>query len=378
MEERFYLAAGPATVTIAKGSAEVLGYEVQEGASFVVPIGRHVPLKVKGEVLARSSSGGLVPTSPESYNEFDQIASLALKGRRVMIVGPVDAGKSTLAAWILNKALSERKDAYFLTTDVGQNEVFCPAFVALSSALPPVIPGSQSSFPGVRPCFVGSFSPAESLPKYLSCVSRLSREVSGFLAVDTDGWVEGEGAMESKAKLAEAIAADLVIAIGLEERAKLLEERLGVEVIKATRLARREKNKEERRLHRERLIAQKLIGAKQRLFRAEEVELEGLELFKGKPLRLSVPSVVYAEMGEGGLVVVYRGGKPPFGEGAKLLRESWERGLMVAVEGNGIHVGVLDKIYYERRTLRVLTNYEGSVKRLDVGKAKVDLHSLGL
>ncbi|MCS7107031.1 MAG: Clp1/GlmU family protein [Acidilobaceae archaeon] len=378
MEERFYLAAGPVTVTIARGSAEVLGYEVSQGSSFIVPVGRHVLLKVRGEAVARSSSGGLIPASRESYAEFDQVASLALEGKRVMIVGPVDAGKSTLAAWILNKALSARRDAHFLTMDVGQNEVFCPAFAALSSAAPPVIPGNQGSFPHVKPCFVGSFSPAESLAKYFSCAEKLSREVSGLLVVDTDGWVDGEGALMSKVKLAEAVRADLVIAVGLEERAKLLEEKLAAEVIAVARLARREKSKEERRVHRERLIAQKLIGAKQRLLRAEELELEGLELFRGKPLRLNNPSTVYAEMGEGGLIVVYRGERPPLGEGVKLLRESWERGLLVSVEGDGIHVGVLDKIYYEKKLLRVFTNYEGKVKHLEVGKARVDLQSLGL
>ncbi|MCX8196209.1 MAG: Clp1/GlmU family protein [Acidilobaceae archaeon] len=378
MVEGFYLAVGPTTISVIRGEVEVLGYRVEEGHSFVVPAGRQVPLRVSGEVSARPSSDSLRLDARGSYAEFERVAEEAMKGKRVLLIGPVDVGKSTLSAWIINKAAAEGRNMAYLTVDVGQNEVFCPGFAALGIPQPPVIPGYAGSFRQVRPCFVGSFSPAEALDKYLRCASELAGEPQA-LVIDTDGWVGGEEALQSKVKLAQAVGADAVVLMGMEGKEGAFRE-LGIEVISVGKLAGKEKSREERRAHRERLIAQKLMGARQRLLRAEEVELEGLEVFRGRRLELKVPSIIYAEQSPAGdVILVYRGEeRPPFGEGVKVLHDSWERGLLVALVGSGVHVGALDKIYYDKRVLRVITAYEGPVKRLEVGRARVDLRSLGL
>jgi polynucleotide 5'-hydroxyl-kinase GRC3/NOL9 len=270
--------------------------------------------------------------------------------------------------------------AYYLTTDVGQNEVFCPAFVALARTSPPVIPGYSESFTDVKPCFVGSFTPSDSVDRYVECVVKLARMADGPLIVDTDGWVSGEG-VRVKARIAEEIGADVIVAIGLEDVVvEQLRSARGAEVVKLQKLVEgRVKTVEERRIHRERLLTLRLLGARQVKVRVDDVEVDGTPLFKGKPLdyqtvRSINPKLVYAEQHRERIVAVYKGMVQPVNIDGILIPLEWEKNLIAAVHcGNQIKPGVVERIDYRARSIVVRTPCSERINRIEIGKVKVEV-----
>ncbi|WP_232502317.1 Clp1/GlmU family protein [Aeropyrum camini] len=373
------LIRGPGRIEVVEGAAEVLGGRVDEGSGLVVPAGRAVLARVEGRALL----SGAVSTAgaDASYERFDSIAREALPLGRVAIVGPSDSGKSTLAAWIVNKSGGGYR---LLSTDIGQNEVYAPGFVALASPRSIVIPGLDDSFSSVEPCFVGSFTPRGVESRYLACASRLA-SMAGQVVIDTDGWISLWEGLESKAALAIASRAKLVLAVGLPPRsARLLERVWGLDAVAVERLASQGgKTRGERALHRERLIALRTSGGRERRVRPGEAEIVGAPIFRGEPLppdtlRTLHPTAIYGEKVDGDIVVVARrGGRPGASPGLRVLREGWEKGLIAAVHtGSGTYVGVVTRASYREPWVSVYTRAEGDIAVLEVGRSRVDVDSL--
>jgi polynucleotide 5'-hydroxyl-kinase GRC3/NOL9 len=375
----FYLAFGPLSLNVVEGVVEVLGFPVRAGSSVVVPLGRSVSVKVLGS-FSVSDWSRLRPFDGSVYASMDSIAEGLSVYRSVVLIGPTDSGKSTLASWVANKVALRGAVAYYLTTDVGQNEVFCPAFVSLARARPPVIPGYSESFTDVKPCFVGSFTPSDSVDRYVECAVELARMADGPLVVDTDGWVSREG-VRVKARIAEEIGADVIVAVGLDDVVvEQLRSARGAEVVKLTRLVEgRVKTVEERRIHRERLLTLRLLGARQVKVRVDDVEVDGTPLFKGKPLdygtvRSINPKLVYAEQHGERIVAVYRGATQPINIDGTLLPLEWEKNLIAAVHcGNQVKPGVVERIDYRTRSIVVRTPCSERINRIEIGKVKVEV-----
>jgi polynucleotide 5'-hydroxyl-kinase GRC3/NOL9 len=374
----FYLASGPLSIRVVEGVVEVLGFPVGVGSTIVIPLGRSVSVRVSGS-LSASDLSKLKPLDASVYNVFDSIAGELSAYERILLVGPTDSGKSTLAAWISNRVALRGSTAYYLTTDVGQNEVFCPGFEALAKTSPPVVPGYSGSFTDIKPCFVGSFTPSDSIERYISCASRLAMMAEGPLVVDTDGWASGEG-VRVKARLAEEVGADVIVAIGLGDNIMRYLENVKAKVMRLPKLVEgREKTVEERRVHRERLITLRLLGARQVKVKVDEVEVEGAPIFKGKPLEYNLvkninPKLVYAEQQEGVLVAIYKGVTPPSLDGV-LIPLDWEKNLLAAVHcNNQVRPAVIERIDYKTRSIVLYTTCNERIERIEVGKVRVNIN----
>ncbi|MEM1873074.1 MAG: Clp1/GlmU family protein [Acidilobaceae archaeon] len=257
----FLAVRGPAVVVVAGGLVEAMGFPVGAGFRLVVPRARAVLLRGENARIQVSGSPGsaLVELSSGEIEEAYSVAREAAR-RKSMIVGPVDSGKSTLASLVAGLAAASGARPELLTIDVGQNEVYCPGFASLASVNPPVVPGSTASFTVERSCFVGSFTPSAMLERYKRCSLELSQSPPP-LVIDTDGWVEERG-LQAKAEIAVEAGVELVVALGLDREKLAVFESRGLEVASLKPLARSAKTSEERRLHRERLIASKLAGAR--------------------------------------------------------------------------------------------------------------------
>jgi polynucleotide 5'-hydroxyl-kinase GRC3/NOL9 len=377
--EGVFLARGPCSLRVAEGSIDILGGSLRDGGFVIVPSGRAVAFRSSGAVVEVS---GCVPerVGDEEYSRFEEAAG-ALKGYgRVVLVGPTDSGKSTLATWILNSWGS----GSLLEADVGQNEIFAPGFEALASHSGGIaVPGYVESFGGVKPCFVGSFTPSSAESKYIACAASLARAAGGRLVVDTDGWVQPWGGLYSKAALALAVGADVIASVGLERRmARILEDLTGVEVVPLGRLVSSAKSREERESHRDRLLSRRLIGARERRVSFSEVEVRGAPILFGEEASLEEarkldPSAVYAEVQPGwGLAIVSRA--PQRRPGVKVVRAGWEQGLLSAVHGEdgSVEVGVLLSVDYRSKKLTVATRLESRIKTIEVGLVRVDYRSL--
>ncbi len=363
------LLIGPQRVRVVEGVLEVLGARVAEGGEFVVPAGRRIPAYADNAVV---EAGRVEQLGSGEYERLDGVASELAKAGRIMLLGPSDSGKSTMAAWIYNKSGTDR---ILVTLDVGQNEVYMPGFAASARPSRPAIPGSMDSPAGA--CFVGAFSPSKALARYIACASSLA--LDGNPVVDTDGWVAPGRGIESKLLVAEAMRATRVLAIGVGMDVARLLEAVGLDVVWLERVARAEKSREERRLHRDRLIASKLAGGRVKPYSIAETPVVGLPVFNGSPLdREAVrdldPRAVYGEVQGDELVLVSRNRvRRP---GVRVLRPGWEEGLLVALKPRqGLPVpGVVTRIDYQRRRLMVYSNsHPDDVRLIEAGVDRVDL-----
>ena len=274
-------------------------------------------------------------------------------------------------------------DSELLIVDVGQNEYYAPAFEALVKppSRGPLIPGSNAEL--VRRCFVGSFTPSGALGRYLSCASILASSAGGTLVIDTDGWLSGYGALESKVALVEAVQPDTLVFLGVEEylRKKIAAFAGSTEIVAVERPPVRVKSRDERRLHRERLVALRIVGGREIPLAASKVPIIGSPVFRCDrgldPLGAEAlkPGLVYMESCDGALVMVYRRKPKRPLPGTKVLETGWEKGLLVGLVGDdGDHyLGIVRKVNYRTRVFTVITQYTDAPKGAILGTARVML-----
>ncbi len=225
---------GPARVRVVRGSISILGAELGAGEEFELGKYRSYSLTALGGhavVEVSLGEGGKLeaPVEGEShYIEWLNVADAIVdesRGRTVvMVVGPVEAGKTSFAALQANRALAHSIVSAIVDADIGQADIGPPGFVSL--AIPSSWVEWLRSLEPVRMKFVGSIEPGPVAGKLIASTSQLvseaARRGSGIIVVDTDGWVEGWQALELKADLAWALGADYIVAIGSNELADYL------------------------------------------------------------------------------------------------------------------------------------------------------------
>ncbi len=118
--------------------------------------------------------------------------------RRILILGPVDSGKSYLFRRIIE--LWKRRGYRFtaLDTDVGQSTLGLPTTITLMER------GNTTFF------FYGFTTPRAHPPRFLAGVSRMNR--AGRIVVDTTGYIEYPGGLELKRAKIEMLNPDLIVA----------------------------------------------------------------------------------------------------------------------------------------------------------------------
>ena len=367
---------GPASLRVIEGSIEVLGGLLGEGSTLIVPIGRtYLGYTEYALIDVAPDSSPVTNTSEDEYWKVNSIAETLSKRVNPVIIGPTDSGKSTLASWTYNILSRRGEISYIMTTDIGQNEIYCPGFIARSK------PKNSIAAPGGdydidASCFLGSFTPMGYESRYIMCASKLARGTENII-VDTDGWITPWRGLESKASLATSINSKIILAVNMPEKyAGFIEDVTGIEVIRIEGVKGGIKSREERRRHRERLIAKHLIGGRTRNFKIDETPVYGSQLFIGDPLPIDsvkdiAPNAIYAEKLQDGIVIVARG--PPHRH-RRILNVGWERGLLASLTyHNMAYPALVERINYGRRTIVLYTRYQGPVKSIEVGSVRLEL-----
>ncbi len=389
---------GPATVIVLDGALLAVGMVLEKGSRTTIPAARAYAFKAlkDSKVQVVLGEGGDVKEGSEEEDLIDSLDTIArsLVGRRVvLVVGPVDTGKSTLTSWIANRCLGSGIKPGVMDTDVGQNELAYPTTVSLALLREPCLALHEVEADAM--CFVGHVTPQPVLDKWLSCVHRLAAASKKLgaeeLVVNTDGWVYGVKAASVKAALAEVVEADVaVVTEPTPDEVKRALEAV-VEVIEApVPRAIRSKSRSERRGFRERLYFKAFEGSKRVVLSLDEVKLLGARMFTGKAVEdelrsraeqvLGVKVLHCEDQGDQVVVVVER--KPRiaspgsalralFGKRVRVLRRGFERGLLLGLlddEGLLVSLGYLESIVFDKRELIVRAKPEASKARaVDVG-----------
>jgi polynucleotide 5'-hydroxyl-kinase GRC3/NOL9 len=135
---------------------------------------------------------------------MDRIAAGGV--RRVLLLGPGDAGKSTFCRVLLRHAARTGREVELLDVDPGQKLVGPPACVTLGRGEPPALSALA---------FTGALDPLRGWRRSVAGVGRLAAGAarSGLLVANTSGLLAGAGRRLKAAEIA-AVRPDLLVALG--------------------------------------------------------------------------------------------------------------------------------------------------------------------
>uniref|UniRef100_A0A7S3D2M0 Protein CLP1 homolog n=1 Tax=Palpitomonas bilix TaxID=652834 RepID=A0A7S3D2M0_9EUKA len=244
----------PVTVKLVDGIAEIFGTELARAREYKLPLsaklamftwqGANVEVVGAPTVLYVAENKSM-PNALNIHHNLERQRVEAetnkdVKGPRIMIAGPTDAGKSTLCKILANYATRKFRKPIFVDLDVGQGQVSLPTSVAATVVDSPLdlYHGFSMSAPLVFSA--GSTSPSESVERYRNAVERLAQVVNGRLHLDNDarvgglivntcGWIEDLGFTLLK-EAAKEFDVDRIMVLGSDKLESMLKSSLAADL----------------------------------------------------------------------------------------------------------------------------------------------------
>jgi len=405
-EGKTLLVDGPASVSLLSGNVNVLGAPLQIEENLVVRQGKRLPLWIKKTatleiMLGQGASINEVEdgTIPSSWDEAAKELLSLDKPVTVMVVGGIDSGKTSFCTFLVNAAVKEKLRTSVIDADLGQSDVGPPSTVGFNFVAELV--KDLFEIDAQDAVFVGSTSPSGAISKVVegltSLEARLMEAGVDFLVINTDGWIEGEEATAYKVRLAEKVAASVVVGMQQEnELNPILDALHGVNVlvIDSPQLI-QSRSREKRKLLRELSYKKYMKGAKIQSFSISWITVEDSLLGSGVPLprnrletlcNLLGTRPVYSEETINVLLVVLKESETVnetriksveehFGKRVKVIRKGDEEGLLVGLKDEEDHflgIGILHEVDYKRKVLKVYTPVSKKVSTLCFGHIKLN------
>ncbi len=350
------LVDGPASVNLLSGRTEILGAKFGEGERVVIRNGKRLPFEVSKKAafdlrLGENASfeevdGTTIPISWE--NAFKEAVSQK-RPVTVVVIGGVDSGKTSFCVYLINRALRNVCKPAVIDSDLGQSDIGPPSTIGFSRVTKPIKDLFEMEVE--NGLFVGVTSPSLAVNKVVEGLTAIKNRVLqtdvDFLIVNTDGWVEGEEAVQYKVQLVERVAPDVVVGMQrtneLAPLLTLLKEKKRVIAIESPQVIRK-RNREKRKTLRELGYKKYLREAKVRLFPLNQIRVEE----------------VLSEIGD---------------RLATEQMEGIEEGLLVALQdadGGFLGIGVFCGVDTRRGSMRIYTPVGENVSTVCVGHVKLD------
>ncbi|MEM3807070.1 MAG: Clp1/GlmU family protein [Nitrososphaerota archaeon] len=266
--ENTLLLGGPASARVVDGEVEVFGHRPKKGETLISRPWRVLPIHALTDTVLELSLGAghslrIVEedTIPDSWRSLSERIGI---NSRVMVIGGVDSGKTSLVTFLHNQAVKKGIPTIIFDLDIGQSDICPPTTMANSGLYFKTVPSLHLIRPDkIYP--VGYTSPSYNPKEALDKARLLLKEgEKRCVLINTDGWV-GEGAADwYKASLVDSAIPSHVVLLGAES-GPLLNDAIaksGAEVIKldVPKMV-SPRNHEARRLIREMNYARFLRGA---------------------------------------------------------------------------------------------------------------------
>ncbi|KHJ84046.1 hypothetical protein OESDEN_16243 [Oesophagostomum dentatum] len=223
-ELRFEVGSTEVVLELVQGRAEVFGTELEMHKKYAFPPNTRVAVfSWKGasvELIGPTNSAYVAEHTPmviylNTHAALEQLRQHSEeqatvegaenpKGPRIMLVGPMDVGKTTVCRILCNYAVRQGRSPVYIDLDVGQGTISVPGTIGalFINKTADVVEGFDRSKPLVYN--FGHISPGENLPLYDLLVKELADSVTlrcathpeanlGGLVINTCGWVTGEG-----------------------------------------------------------------------------------------------------------------------------------------------------------------------------------------
>jgi len=397
---------GPAELEVLDGIVTLLGAELERGAR--VRISEHRSYLVKahlGDARVRLSLGaGARVEEPgpdeEPLDLWVKIADLLLDACglpcSIAVLGPMEAGKTSFAALLANRALAQGLAPAIVDADVGQADVGPPAFVSLAFASDWVFWLRDLEADYMR--FVGSIEPGPATGRILSAVAELvaraREEGASLVVVDTDGWVEGWSAIEYKSDLLRVADIDYGVVLGDLDLYRSLEPAARGRIFYAGSPAVvAERSREDRRSLRSDNYRRFLEGASSVEVKLSSVDVQGScvaasdwvndEKVYSEAEAVLGARVVYVGRFPGGYCIVVDSPDPVdlervkelgrrLGGEAIVVYTGGFRGVLAAVSGGGSdYPALLESLDVSRGKAVLSTRYQGPIRRVAFGRVRL-------
>jgi polynucleotide 5'-hydroxyl-kinase GRC3/NOL9 len=403
------LVDGPASVLVTSGKVEVFGSAMGTAGKVVIREGKRLPFVVEekatfdislGEgAAAEEAEGSTIP--PSWTKAIEELSNVQAKPVTALVLGGVDSGKSSFCTFLTNKMLREKRRVAVLDGDMGQSDVGPPSTVSYTLVSKPIT--DLFNLYAKNAFFIGETSPSRATNKVIDGLAILKKEIltlnPEFVVVNTDGWIEGECAVNYKAQLVKELNPDVVFFIQQkEELAPLVNVLRGSkEVAVESPVSIRQRDVERRRSLRELGYIKYMRNAKVQSLSLSWLKIEGNELFDICKARMSMKqtSMLYgllgmkplhvSEIGDRICVVI---GKRRWinSDNIKKVEEATRKKVMVTRKGEEegllaamydadrkfLGIGVLQEIDYLRKTLKLSTPVTAEISVLTLGKVKLD------
>jgi polynucleotide 5'-hydroxyl-kinase GRC3/NOL9 len=343
------LVDGPASVEVIAGKAFVFGKLLGESQKIMIREGKRKPFYATEALTLQVLLGANAAVSevegstvPESWNKpFEFLKNLQVKPAIVIIMGASDAGKSSFSTYLLNKLIEAKQKVGVLDGDLGQSDLGSSATVGYTVAEKQVTElgnlRMQNGF------FVGATSPTGAMKQTLQALGAMMKELQekkpDYIIINTDGFINGEIAIEYKLSLIKELKPNLVIGVQAKGELEPIFSNLGgggvITIEPST--AHCTRSIETRKIYRERTYAKYLEGSKLLCIPMNQLVLEP---------RNAIPKMVDPN-----------------------------RGLIVGLYGSGtkfLGIGVLRAINQNRKTLKIQTAVPVKPMRLVFGKVELD------
>ncbi|MCE4625357.1 MAG: hypothetical protein F7C35_05785 [Desulfurococcales archaeon] len=384
---------GPATLKVESGLALLLGAELGPGARIEVPRDRSyyvMAVEPSTILLSLGEDGRLEHASPgeeplkEWVGHVDEALDSCGIPCKAVVIGPVDAGKTSVSALISNRALLRGLKPQIIDGDIGQADIGPPGFV--SSSIPQWYVLWLRSLEPDKMVFVGHVEPQYVEARILYGLMRLllwgERRGAHVTVIDTDGWVEGWHAMEYKLNILRAVNVDLVVTVGDKQLYKFLSRRWPATHIylpKPARLLARD-TADRRRLRKENYRRFLHQGVER------DIDLNETPIVNAciEPSTLGTGSILVLKY-PGGVCAYFDSESPPDPqqgraiaqkEGVKealIIYKGGMRGVLVGLadQEGWDHPGIVTDVNLSLGRLRVKTPYRGEIRYIVAGRLRL-------
>ncbi|MEM2273232.1 MAG: Clp1/GlmU family protein [Candidatus Bathyarchaeia archaeon] len=401
------LVDGPARIFIYSGTMKAFGAQIGAKEHIIVRLGKRIPLEAIEEsevefLLGEKASYEVINGSPipPSWEEVS-MKILSFNNRvEVAVLGGTDSGKSSFSTYLANMALNNGRKVALVDGDLGQSDIGPPGTLGLSILKKPIIDPSN-----LRPdhiVFIGITSPQSVIDRVISGLVKLRDRAlsmgSDLIIVNTDGWIEGEEAVNYKRQLIKILEPTFTVIMqnkgNLTPLVNFLAENETNILLAETPEKIKKRDRETRKAIRETLYKRYLRNAKIRSVPLSWAKIDGNFVIKGKQdpnlkKRLEEilgDKVIYCESLRDHVILVLKNGvllndeeknkiSAELNKPAKIIFEGSEKGMLLSLEDNEgrfLGVGIIHCIDYERGIIKICTNTEKVFSRLHVGRIRLD------
>jgi len=404
------LVDGPASVTLVSGKAEVFGYTLRNMEKVVIRDGKRMPFFVKepatfNVALGESANVEEVDgnTIPPSWDKaYEELSKVQTKPVIALVLGTVDSGKTSFCTYLVNRLLNEKRKVAILDGDLGQSDIGPPCTLAYALVSRHVT--DLFNLEAKNAFFVGVTSPSRAVEKVIHGMALLKSEILGnnpdFVIVNTDGWVEGEDAVNYKVQLIEKIEPNIIYCIQQEEKLKPLLEcaRKGFQtVVIDSPQTIKQRSRDKRRSLRELGYIKYLKNSKVQSIPMSWLKIESEEiLVQGKNFSdkrrereiynlLGMKPLYMVELKDRVYVVIGRNrwintekiavAEKTLGKKVVVTFKGDEKGLLLALyndEKKFLGIGVLKEIDYGRKVVKIFTPVSSGISTVVFGKVRLD------